>query len=68
VPAINKLLEEEQWDAVRSIFKAAPVNLACALRVERPCSAAAPHSPPQPPVGWHGWHGWLWVALCTQTQ
>ena len=28
MPAINKLLEEEQWDAVRSIFKAAPVNLA----------------------------------------
>merc|ERR1719331_3631430 len=28
VPTINKLLEEEQWDTVRSIFKAAPVNLA----------------------------------------
>ena len=28
VPTINKLLETEQWDAVRSIFKAAPVNLA----------------------------------------
>ena len=28
MPTINKLLEEEQWDTVRSIFKAAPVNLA----------------------------------------
>ena len=72
MPTINKLLEAEQWDAVRSIFKAAPVNLACALRVERPRSSAAPLSPPRPPVGWqhgwHGWHGWLGVALCTRNQ
>lgn len=27
-PAINKLLDEEQWDAVRSIFKVPPVNYA----------------------------------------
>jgi len=28
VAKINKLLEEEQWDQVRSIFKVPPVNLA----------------------------------------
>ena len=28
MPKINQMLEDEQWDAVRSIFKAPPVNLA----------------------------------------